>query len=579
MNEIKCPKCGNVFQVDEADYASIVNQVRNKEFQQEIARRMAEQEKQFKMQQEAEALKADQVLKERLTAKDREMSQKETEIAQLKEKINGIAQSKELESQNALAQKDTEIAKLKEQINAIAQGKELESKDALNKKDNEIARLKEQIESISRNKDLESQNALSQKDTEITKLKAQISAIAQSKDMESKDALNKKDNEIARLKGEIEQRDKQKEIELLQEKSRAQEVLQQKETKITELEGQVKAEKNAASLREKELQERFSVQLKQKQEQIDYYKDLKTRMSTKMVGETLEIHCSTEFNRVRASMYPRAYFEKDNDAKGGSKGDFIFRDYDEDGTTEYISIMFEMKNEMDETATKHKNEDFFAKLDKDRKEKGCEYAVLVSLLEPDSELYNEGIVDVSYRYPKMFVVRPQFFMPLISLLSQASKKSIEYRKALTVARQQTVDVSNFENQLNEFKDKFAYNYRLASEKFKKAIEEIDKTIDHLNKIKEALVGSENNLRLANNKAEDLTIKKLTRNNPTMKAKFEEARAAAAEAPSSATSHVPGPESTLSGSAASQESASQSASPDGTDDLFSNPASPEGKDAL
>lgn len=579
MNEIKCPKCGNVFQVDEADYASIVNQVRNKEFQQEIARRMAEQEKQFKMQQEAEALKADQVLKERLTAKDREMSQKETEIAQLKEKINGIAQSKELESQNALAQKDTEIAKLKEQINAIAQGKELESKDALNKKDNEIARLKEQIESISRNKDLESQNALSQKDTEITKLKAQISAIAQSKDMESKDALNKKDNEIARLKGEIEQRDKQKEIELLQEKSRAQEVLQQKETKITELEGQVKAEKNAASLREKELQERFSVQLKQKQEQIDYYKDLKTRMSTKMVGETLEIHCSTEFNRVRASMYPRAYFEKDNDAKGGSKGDFIFRDYDEDGTTEYISIMFEMKNEMDETATKHKNEDFFAKLDKDRKEKGCEYAVLVSLLEPDSELYNEGIVDVSYRYPKMFVVRPQFFMPLISLLSQASRKSIEYRKALTVARQQTVDVSNFENQLNEFKDKFAYNYRLASEKFKKAIEEIDKTIDHLNKIKEALVGSENNLRLANNKAEDLTIKKLTRNNPTMKAKFEEARAAAAEAPSSATSHVPGPESTLSGSAASQDSASQSASPDGTDDLFSNPASPEGKDAL
>ena len=557
MNEIKCPKCGNVFQVDEADYASIVNQVRNKEFQQEIARRMAEQEKQFKMQQEAEALKADQVLKERLTAKDREMSQKETEIAQLKEKLNGIAQNKELESQNALAQKDTEIARLKEQINAIAQGKELESKDALNKKDNEIARLKEQIESISRNKDLESQNALSQKDTEITKLKAQISAIAQSKDMESKDALNKKDSEIARLKGEIEQRDKQKEIELLQEKSRAQEVLQQKETKITELEGQVKAEKNAASLREKELQERFSVQLKQKQEQIDYYKDLKTRMSTKMVGETLEIHCSTEFNRVRASMYPRAYFEKDNDAKGGSKGDFIFRDYDEDGTTEYISIMFEMKNEMDETATKHKNEDFFAKLDKDRKEKGCEYAVLVSLLEPDSDLYNEGIVDVSYRYPKMFVVRPQFFMPLISLLSQASKKSIEYRKALTVARQQTVDVSNFENQLNEFKDKFAYNYRLASEKFKKAIEEIDKTIDHLNKIKEALVGSENNLRLANNKAEDLTIKKLTRNNPTMKAKFEEARAAAAPDPAGQAS-APTEQGPVSGA-------------DNAGDLFSNPS--------
>ncbi len=492
MNEIKCPKCGSVFRVDEADYAAILSQVRNNEFQKEIERRMAEQENQFKARQETAVLKAEQVLKESLNAKEREMSQKETEIAQLREKLNSIAQSKELEF---------------------------------------------------------------------------------------KDELKQKDDELAKLRGDLQQSDNQRKIALLEQQKKAQEELQVKNTRITELEGQVKAEKNAASLREKELQERFSVQLKQKQEQIDYYKDLKTRMSTKMVGETLEIHCSTEFNRVRASMYPRAYFEKDNDAKGGSKGDFIFRDYDEDGTTEYISIMFEMKNEMDETATKHKNEDFFAKLDKDRKEKGCEYAVLVSLLEPDSELYNEGIVDVSYRYPKMFVVRPQFFMPLISLLSQASKKSIEYRKALSVARQQTVDVSNFENQLNEFKDKFAYNYRLASEKFKKAIEEIDKTIDHLNKIKEALVGSENNLRLANNKAEDLTIKKLTRNNPTMKAKFEEARAAAVEAPSSAMSHVPGPESTLSGSAASRDSASQSVSPDGTDDLFSNPASPEGKDAL
>ena len=557
MNEIKCPKCGSVFRVDEADYASILSQVRNNEFQKEIDQRMAEQEKQFKAWQETEALKADQVLKESLNAKEREMSQKETEIAQLKEKLDGIAKSKELESQNALAQKDTEIAKLKEQINAIAQGKELESKDALNKKDNEIARLKEQIESISRNKDLESQNALAQKETEIARLKEQVNNIAQGKELEFKDVLKRKDDELARLRGALQQSDNQRQIALLEQQKKAQEELQAKNTRITELEGQVKAEKNAASLREKDLQERFSVQLKQKQEQIDYYKDLKTRMSTKMVGETLEIHCSTEFNRVRASMYPRAYFEKDNDAKGGSKGDFIFRDYDEDGTTEYISIMFEMKNEMDETATKHKNEDFFAKLDKDRNEKACEYAVLVSLLEPDSELYNEGIVDVSYRYPKMFVVRPQFFMPLISLLSQASKKSIEYRKALTVARQQTVDVSNFENQLNEFKDKFAYNYRLASEKFKKAIEEIDKTIDHLNKIKEALVGSENNLRLANNKAEDLTIKKLTRNNPTMKAKFEEARAAAAPDPAGQAS-APTEQGPVSGA-------------DNAGDLFSNPS--------
>lgn len=599
MNEIKCPKCGSVFRVDEADYASILSQVRNNEFQKEIEQRMAEQEKQFKAWQETEALKAEQVLKESLNAKEREMSQKETEIAQLKEKLDGIAKSKELESQNALAQKDTEIAKLKEQINAIAQGKELESKDALNKKDNEIARLKEQIESISRNKDLESQNALAQKETEIAQLKEQINNIAQGKELEFKDVLKRKDDELAKLRGALQQSDNQRQIALLEQQKKAQEELQAKNTRITELEGQVKAEKNAASLREKDLQERFSVQLKQKQEQIDYYKDLKTRMSTKMVGETLEIHCSTEFNRVRASMYPRAYFEKDNDAKGGSKGDFIFRDYDEDGTTEYISIMFEMKNEMDETATKHKNEDFFAKLDKDRNEKACEYAVLVSLLEPDSELYNEGIVDVSYRYPKMFVVRPQFFMPLISLLSQASKKSIEYRKALTVARQQTVDVSNFEYKLNEFKKGFAYNYNQAGKQFDNAITEIDNTINHLNKIRDALISVGRNLRLASNKVDDLTIKKLSWNNPTMKARFAEARtasqtpvvmadessvsgfstASAAEAPSSATSHAPGPLSTLSGSAASQDSASQPASPDGTGDLFSNPVSPEGKDAL
>ena len=510
MNEIKCPKCGSVFRVDEADYAAILSQVRNNEFQKEIERRMAEQENQFKARQETAVLKAEQVLKESLNAKEREMSQKETEIAQLREKLNSIAQSKELEF---------------------------------------------------------------------------------------KDELKQKDDELAKLRGDLQQSDNQRKIALLEQQKKAQEELQAKNTRITELEGQVKAEKNAASLREKDLQ--FSVQLKQKQEQIDYYKDLKTRMSTKMVGETLEIHCSTEFNRVRASMYPRAYFEKDNDAKGGSKGDFIFRDYDEDGTTEYISIMFEMKNEMDETATKHKNEDFFAKLDKDRNEKACEYAVLVSLLEPDSELYNEGIVDVSYRYPKMFVVRPQFFMPLISLLSQASKKSIEYRKALTVARQQTVDVSNFEYKLNEFKKGFAYNYNQAGKQFDNAITEIDNTINHLNKIRDALISVGRNLRLASNKVDDLTIKKLSWNNPTMKARFAEARtasqtpvvmadessvsgfstASAAEAPSSATSHAPGPLSTLSGSAASQDSASQPASPDGTGDLFSNPVSPEGKDAL
>ena len=398
MNEIKCPKCGNVFSVDEADYASIANQIRNNEFNEELARRTAEQEKRFTIKQELE----------------------------------------------------------------------------LNKKELEFRKI-----------------------------------------------LEKKEQEISRLGTEIARNDSLRKMAVLETENSFREKLQAKDTEIAELKGKMTSEKDAAIIREKSLADKYNSQLKEKQELIDYYKDLKTRMSTKMIGETLEIHCSTEFNRMRMSMYPRAYFEKDNDVRGGTKGDFVFRDYDEDGT-EYISVMFEMKNEMDGTAVKHKNEDFFAKLDKDRNEKGCEYAVLVSLLEPDSELYNAGIVDVSYRFPKMFVIRPQFFMPIISLLTQAAKNSLGYRKALAIAQKQSVDVTNFEEQLNDFKSKFANNYRLASEKFRKAIEEIDKTIDHLQKIKDALLGSENNLRLANNKAEELTIKRLTRNNPTMKAKFEEA---------------------------------------------------------
>ena len=341
------------------------------------------------------------------------------------------------------------------------------------------------------------------------------------KELEFRKILEKKEQEISRLGTEVARNDSLRKMAVLETENSFREKLQAKDTEIAELKGKMTSEKDAAIIREKSLADKYNSQLKEKQELIDYYKDLKTRMSTKMVGETLEIHCSTEFNRMRMSMYPRAYFEKDNDIRGGTKGDFVFRDYDEDGT-EYISVMFEMKNEMDGTAVKHKNEDFFAKLDKDRNEKGCEYAVLVSLLEPDSELYNAGIVDVSYRFPKMFVIRPQFFMPIISLLTQAAKNSLGYRKALAIAQKQSVDVTNFEEQLNDFKSKFANNYRLASEKFRKAIEEIDKTIDHLQKIKDALLGSENNLRLANNKAEELTIKRLTRNNPTMKAKFEEA---------------------------------------------------------
>ena len=309
-------------------------------------------------------------------------------------------------------------------------------------------------------------------------------------------------------------------LAVLKEQQKASAELKQKEIEIAGLKSGVESQKLETASKLAAQKDKYESELRIMREQVDYYKDMKTRLSTKMVGETLEIHCSTEFNRVRP-LFPHAYFEKDNDASGGSKGDFIFRDY-EDGM-EYVSIMFEMKNELDETVTKHKNEDFFKKLDADRTAKNCEFAVLVSLLEPDSELYNTGIVDVSHKYPKMYVIRPQFFIPLITLLVQTSKKSIEYKRQLVIAQNQSIDVKNFEQQLLDFKDKFSRNYRLASEKFQKAIEEIDKSIDHLQKIKDALIGSENNLRLANDKAEDLTIKKLTRGNPTMKELFDKAQ--------------------------------------------------------
>lgn len=434
MKELKCPKCGNVFKVDEADYAAIVGQVKDAEFNQEVERRMKELEKQQKAEQKAETLKAEQNYQKLLSEKELNLTQKDAEIAKLQSQLEGIENTNQLSLAKEIAKKDKEIAALQTQLSS-----------------NE-SKLKVAI--------LEEQN-------------------------KSKDFLQKKEQEIQKLKGDME--------------------LAQKE----------------AIIKEKNLKEDFQSRLKLKQEEVDHYKELKAHMSTKMIGESLEVHCSTEFNRVRSMMYPCAYFEKDNNASGGSKGDFIFRDT-ADGV-EYISIMFEMKNEMETTATKHKNEDFFAKLDKDRKEKGCEYAVLVSLLEPDSELYNEGIVDVSYKYPKMYVIRPQFFMPLISLLTQASKKSIEYQKELILARQQSVDVTNFENKVNAFRDKFAGHYQKASEKFNKAIEEIDKTIKSLQKMKDNLLSSENYLRLANNDTEELSIKKLTRGNLTMKEKFEEAR--------------------------------------------------------
>lgn len=273
-------------------------------------------------------------------------------------------------------------------------------------------------------------------------------------------------------------------------------------------------------LAEKSLKDKYETQIKDRDDAIERLRDMKARLSTKMVGETLEQHCETEFNRIRATAFPRAYFEKDNDARSGSKGDFIFRDLDESGT-EIISIMFEMKNESDQTATKSKNEDFLKELDKDRNEKGCEYAVLVSLLEPDSEFYNTGIVDMFHRYPKMYIVRPQFFIPIITLLRNAAMNSLKYKAELVLVKAQSVDITNFENELETFKSAFARNYDLASQKFQKAIDEIDKSIDHLQKTRDALIGTDRNLRLANDKAQDVTIKKLTRNNPTMAAKFAE----------------------------------------------------------
>lgn len=435
MKELICPNCHKAFKVDEADYASIVNQVKTAEFNAEIEHRLAELHERHKVEEQLAASKAEQKLQSELSKREAILAEKDIVIAKLKSELDNIEQMK-----------NTELAV----------------------------------------------------------------------------ALAGKDGEISKLKSEISESDSRLRIAVMEEQRKAQENIQGRESVIAQLKANAEIDRQRAAIHENTIKEQYELKLKTAQEQVDYYKDLKTRMSTKMIGETLEIHCSTQFNQTMRSMMPNAYFEKDNDASSGSKGDFIFRDFAPDGT-EYISIMFEMKNEADATATKHKNEDFFKKLDSDRRQKGCEFAVLVSLLEPDNELYNGGIVDVSYRYEKMYVIRPQFFLPIISLLVQTSKKSLEYKRQLAIAQSQSIDVTNFENQLLDFQEKFGKNYRLASEKFKTAIDEIDKSIQHLQKIKDALIGSENNLRLANDKAEALTIKKLTRGNPTMKEKFDEAR--------------------------------------------------------
>ncbi|MBS7353816.1 MAG: DUF2130 domain-containing protein [Solobacterium sp.] len=375
-------------------------------------------------------------------------------------------------------------------------------RDKLYLKENEISKLKEEVKLLKKENDNKLNELLFSKEKEINELKNQLSLMEGNTRLEILNALKSKDEEISRLK---------------EENSK---FLNQKDLKISELNNKLALNDSLNKEKNEEIKKNYETLLKAKQEEVDFYKDFKARQSTKLVGESLEVHCATEFNKLRP-LFPNAYFDKDNEiSKSGSKGDFIFRDYDED-KTEIVSIMFEMKNENDTTATKHKNEDFLKELDKDRNEKNCEYAVLVSMLEPDSELYNGGIVDVSYKYPKMYVVRPQFFIPIITLIRNGALNALSYKKELEIARNQDIDLSHFEENMNDFKDAFGRNYRIASEKFKTAIEEIDKTIDHLEKTKKALMSSENNLRLANNKAqEDLTIKKLTKNAPSIAEKFK-----------------------------------------------------------
>ncbi|WP_297115381.1 DUF2130 domain-containing protein [uncultured Porphyromonas sp.] len=365
---------------------------------------------------------------------------------------------------------------------------------------------------------------LSQRDTQLVQLQSRLDAMGEKSQADLQLALANKEQTITELHAQIAQQESLRDNERLKVQAESQKALQAKEQEITALRSQVELQSKEAQLEVKQLQEQHELEKKMLEREVDFYKDLKTRMSTKMLGETLEQHCALEFEQKLRSFYPNAYFEKDNDVVGGTKGDFVFRDYAEDGALEYISIMFEMKNESDTTSTKHRNEDFLKKLDEDRRKKGCEYAVLVSLLEPDNELYNGGIVDKSHRYEKMYVIRPQFFVPLITLLVSTSRKSLDIRKQLFEAQQQSIDITHFEEDIEEFKDKFGRNFRLASEKFQKAIEEIDNSIKHLQKIKDNLIGSENNLRLANDKAEGLTIRKLTYKNPTMQAKFKELKA-------------------------------------------------------
>lgn len=459
MNDIICPHCGKAFKIDEAGYADILKQVRDSDFEHQLHERLelAERDKQTAV---------------------------ELARAQL---------SAELQKQGA--EREAEIQKLKAQLEAGEVARQLAVAQALSDVEKQRDSLASELDKARQETQTVRQLAEAQRMAELQKTTAS------------------KDSEIQGLKARL------AEVELSQ-KLAITEALGTVEKQRDELQASLAQARLEKHLAEQSLKERYEVQIKDRDDAIERLRDMKARLSTKMVGETLEQHCETEFNRIRATAFPRAYFEKDNDASTGSKGDYIFRDADESGT-EIVSIMFEMKNESDATATKKRNEDFLKELDKDRMEKGCEYAVLVSLLEPESELYNTGIVDVFHRYPKMYVVRPQFFIPIITLLRNAAMNAVKYKTELALVKAQNIDITNFENQLETFKSAFARNYDLATGHFQKAIAEIDKSIDHLQKTKDALLGADRNLRLANDKAQDVTIKKLTKGNPTMAAKFAE----------------------------------------------------------
>lgn len=531
MNEIKCPHCGKVFQVDERGFADILRQVRTAEFDKEIAQREGMLQEQNAQAVKLAVAKAQQDAQAETSQRDARIAELETRLAAEKREREQAEKSSQLEHANeleaALAKKQAEIVQLQADVKKLSADHDAQNRiakaeherllsDATAQRDAEIAALRQQISSQESAFKQQLESQVQQYSQKIAADKAESARVAAEESAKLQQTIVAQKQQ---LESQTQQFKAEKELAVSEARAAA-------ERQRDELAAQVKLQEAQAAQERAALREKMTNELAAKDELIKYkdeeiarVKEMKARLSTKMVGESLERHCETEFNKIRATAFPHAYFEKDNDVVDGTKGDFVFRETDPATGEEVVSIMFEMKNENDETRTKHKNEDFFAKLDSDRKKKGCEYAVLCTMLEPENELYNEGIVDVSYRYEKMYVIRPQFFIPIISILRNAALSALQYKTELAEVRNQNIDITNFENSMEDFKTKFARNYDLASRKFQTAIDEIDKTIDHLQKTKEALLGSERNLRLANDKAQDLTIKKLTRKNPTMKAKF------------------------------------------------------------